>query len=174
VTTSMAITSVTVAAIASPTRSLTGPTWRVSPDTEVWASGKNTERRGAIRSRVMDWKKSLSAPPTKIAMDSVRRRELILYIPHRLFFTIGGHSHHFEKRSGCSENPMQYLARHEPYEQIPPNACVRDIGREYCEKDCSNGISDRKTHEPNRMKPLPGNPEEESIRACHLSFRTRM
>jgi hypothetical protein len=24
------------------------------------------------------------------------------------------------------------------------------------------------------MKPLPGNPEEESIRACHLSFRTRM
>ena len=173
-TTSMAITSVAVAEITSPIKSLTGPTWIVSPPTDSWAEGKKAERRGVTIPRVTALKKSLKDPPTNIATEIVRSRGLILYIPHRLFFTVWSHSDHSQKRSGCSEQPMQYLSRHKPYQKIPPNACVRDVGCEQSKKDCSNSIADRETHEPIRMKPLSGNAENICIRARHLTFRTRM
>jgi len=174
VTTSMAITKVTVAAMTSPIRSFTGPTWTVRPATVACASGKKMARRGATKSRVTAWKKSLSAPPTKIATANVRSRELILYILHRLFFTIWSHSDHSEKCSRCSKIPVHYLSRDKPNQQVPPYTCPSKVRREQGKKNCSNSISKRKPHEPIRMKPFSGNSENISIRARHLSFRTRM
>jgi len=174
VTTSIAIRSVTVAEIISPTKSLTGPTWMVSPYTDCWAEGKKAAIRGVTRLRVSALKKSLKAPPTNIATEIVRSSGLILYIPHRLFFTVWSHSDHSEKGSGCSENPMQYLTSKEPEQKVPPNACVRHIRREHSKKDCSKSIADRETHEPIGMKPLSGNAECIRIGTRHLTFRTRM
>jgi hypothetical protein len=44
-----------------------------------------------------------------------------------LFFTIGSHSDHSEKSSGCSEHPMKNLSSYKPHEQVPPYTCVREV-----------------------------------------------
>jgi hypothetical protein len=46
-----------------------------------------------------------------------------------LFFTIRGHSDHFEERSGCSEHPMKDLSSYKPDDQVPPYTCICEVRR---------------------------------------------
>jgi len=82
----MATTKLTVALRASPTDSLTGPTWTVHFSRPAWAPGKRPPIIGATRPLEIVVKNWLTAEPRKIATAKLMTVISAIFIIQYRFF----------------------------------------------------------------------------------------